>query len=329
MKKSAHLIILSSLVILITLFSKSVLAQQSSLGLSAIPPRLEITDANPGDVLTKEIKVRNESRTEKVITVSVEDFIVVDDLGTPVRIETESQNDNRWAAANWIQVSPTQVKLKPGETKALVLTLLVPQDATPGGHYAMVLYNHNADTTITQTGAAIETKVGSLVYVTVPGDITENAQVKEFSTKKFFEYGPVDFKTIITNLSDIHIAPAGSINIYNTLGLRSHQLKLSNTNIFPYTSREFDNTLNRKFMFGYYRAKLNAVYGPSGKPIDATLSFWVIPYKIVILVLIILIPLIFFIRQRKKNPPKTQNNPQVEALEQELEALKKKYQDRS
>ena len=96
MKKSAHLIILSSLAILITLFSKSVLAQQSSLGLSAIPPRLEITDANPGDVLTKEIKVRNESRTEKVITVSVEDFIVVDDLGTPVRVETESQNDNRW-----------------------------------------------------------------------------------------------------------------------------------------------------------------------------------------------------------------------------------------
>lgn len=329
MKNSAQLKILSLLVILITLFTKPALAQQNSLGLSAIPPRLEITTASPGDIITKEIKVRNESRTEKVITVSVEDFIVVDDVGTPVRVETENQNDNRWAAANWIQVSPTQIKLKPGETKALVLTLLVPENATPGGHYAMVLYNHNADTTITQTGAAIETKVGSLVYVTIPGDINENAQVKEFSTNKFFEYGPVNFKTIITNLSDIHIAPAGSINIYNTFGLRSHQLKLSNTNIFPYTSREFDNTLDRKFMFGYYRAKLNAVYGPSGQPINATLSFWVIPYKIVILVLIILILLFLFIRLKKKNRPNTQDNPKVEELEQELEALKKKYQDRA
>ncbi len=329
MKNSAQLKILSLLVILITLFTKPAFAQQNSLGLSAIPPRLEITTASPGDVITKEIKVRNESRTEKVITVSVEDFIVVDDVGTPVRVETENQNDNRWAAANWIQISPTQIKLKPGETKALVLTLLVPENATPGGHYAMVLYNHNADTAITQTGAAIETKVGSLVYVTIPGDINENAQVKEFSTNKFFEYGPVNFKTIITNLSDIHIAPAGSINIYNTFGLRSHQLKLSNTNIFPYTSREFDNTLDRKFMFGYYRASLNAVYGPSGKPINATISFWVIPYKIVILVLIILVLLFLFIRLKKKNRPNTQDSPKVEELEQELEALKKKYQDRA
>jgi len=299
---------------------------QSSLGLTAIPPRLEIT-VNPGEVITKEIKIRNESNTEKSISTSVRDFIVTDDLGTPLQIEATDQSSNRWTASSWIQISPTSLLLKPGETKSLVLTVITPEDALAGGHYAMVLHTPQNDITITQTGAAVETNVGTLVYITIPGDITQNASIKEFSAPKFSEYGPIDFKTVITNLSDIHITPAGAINIYNTFGLKSAQINLDNINIFPGTSREFINTLNRKLMLGRYKAQINATYGTTGQLLTATIFFWVIPYKLIALLLAIILIIFLIIKLKKKTPPVSEA-PKVEQLEKELEELKKKYQDR-
>jgi hypothetical protein len=299
---------------------------QSALGLTAIPPRLEIT-VNPGEVITKEIKIRNESSTEKTISTSTRDFIVTDDLGTPLQIETTDQISNRWTASTWIQISPSQLKLKPGETKSLLLTVIAPDDALAGGHYAVVLHTPNNEATLTQTGASVETNVGTLVYLTVPGDITQNASIREFSAPRFSEYGPVDFKTTITNLSDIHITPAGAINIYNTFGLKSAQINLDNTNIFPGTSRDFINTLSRKIMLGRYKAQINATYGTTGQLLTATLFFWVIPYKLIALLLAVIIIIFLIIKLQKKAPPLSEL-PKVEELEKELEDLKKKYQDR-
>lgn len=310
------------------IFSKTILAQ-SALGLTAIPPRLEI-NVNPGQVITKEIKIRNESRTEKVISTTTKDFIVTDDLGTPLQIEAADDSSNRWAASSWIQVSPSQIRLKPGETKSLILTVITPENALAGGHYAVVLHTPAKDISLTQTGATIETNVGTLVYITVAGDIKENAIIKNFTAPKFSEYGPVNFKTIITNLSDIHITPSGSINVYNLFGLKSAQIKLDNTNIFPNTSREFVNTFNKKILFGRYKAQINAVYGTNGQLLTATIFFWVIPYKLIALIVVIVVLVILLLKLKKKSPPDSSvvETPQVEELEKELEALKKKYQDK-
>lgn len=301
---------------------------QSALGLTAIPPRLEIT-VNPGQIVTKEIKVRNESNQEKTISTSSKDFIVTDNLGTPLQIENNDPSDNRWAASSWIQISPTRLKLKPGETKSLVITIITPEDALAGGHYAMILHTPNNQTIISQTGASIETNVGTLLYLTVSGNITENASIKEFSAPKFSEYGPINFKTIITNLSDLHITPAGSISIYNMLGSKTDQIELKNTNIFPYTSREFISTLKQKLLLGRYQAKLTAAYGTTGQVLAATIFFWVIPYKLIALLVAIIIIIILLLKLKKNTPPLSPTEtPKVEELEKELEDLKKKYQDR-
>lgn len=296
---------------------------QSALGLSAIPPRLEVT-LNPGEVITREIKVRNESKVEKILSTTAKDFVVTDDKGTPVQIDSPGDNySNRWAASAWLQLSQSQIKVKPGETKSLILTILAPEDAAPGGHYAMVLHSPKNEVALTETGAAIETYVGTLVYITIPGDITQDASVREFSAPRFSEYGPIDFKSIITNLSDIHISPVGSIAVKSWLGLPTANLPLEKLNIFPYTNREFQNTLNKKFLFGRYQAKLNAAYGTSGGLLAATLYFWVIPWKLLLTLAAIIAIVVTLIILKKRSSP-----PQIQELEKELDDLKKKYRDK-
>jgi hypothetical protein len=328
MKK--NLIPLSSFLLLVSSFLLLVspIHAQNFIGLSAIPPRLEI-QIKPGEVLTKEIKVRNESNIEKVITTNIKDFIVADDAGTPISLES-ADTDNRWAAASWIQVSPSTLKLKPGETRSLIVSIVAPDDATAGGHYTMILHTPQNQTMLDQSGALIETNVGTLLYITVPGDIKEKALVADFSAPRFLEYGPVNFKTIVNNLSDIHISPIGQITIKNILGLTTATLDLDRTNIFPYTSREFQNVLNKKWLFGRFQATLNAGYGTTGQALIASLFFWVIPWKLIILLiasLIIIFVIVKLAKQKRSSPPSSENG-KVEELEKELENLKKKYQDR-
>ena len=300
---------------------------QAFLGVSAIPPRLEIS-VEPGKSITKEIKVRNESSIEKIISTQVKDFVVVDDLGTPIQIEGTGDSSNRWAASSWIQVSATSLKLKPGETKTLMVTVIAPEDALPGGHYAMILHSPQNETALSETGSLIETNVGTLVYVTIPGDIKESASIKDFSAPLFSEYGPVDFKATVTNLSDIHITPVGQIAITNSLGFKTATLPLETVNIFPYTSREYHQTLNRKLMLGRFKAQFVAAYGTSGQLVNATLFFWVIPWRLILTIVAVALIIVIIVKlNRQKKIANSPDSPKVEELEKELSALKKKYRD--
>lgn len=301
---------------------------QSSLGLSAIPPRLEIT-IKPGETITKTIKVRNESKLEKIISTNIKDFIVVDDSGTPVQIDSKDIS-NRWSASTWIQVSSNKLKLKPGETQNISVTIIVPEDALPGGHYAMILHSPNNDTLLSETGAIIQTNVGTLVYITISGDINESAKIKNFTAPKFSEYGPISFKAVITNLSDIHISPMANIMVTNFLGLKTANISLDDINIFPYTSREYNTSLNKQILFGKFKAQLSAAYGSAGQIATSTIFFWVIPYKLIITLVAILTIVILILKLKKISTEETNGTqPKIDQLEQELENLKKKYKDRN
>jgi hypothetical protein len=303
---------------------------QSALGLSAIPPRLEIT-AKPGEVVTKELKLRNEAATTRTITTNVKDFIVSDTDGTPTQVDS-ADIDNRWAASDWVHLSPTSFSLKPGETKGLTVSIIVPEDAAPGGHYAVVLHNPQNEAVLSETGSSIETNVGTLLYITVPGDVRQEARLDKFSAPKFSEFGPIPISTAITNLSDIHIAPKGSIKITNWFGGTTSDIPLPTFNIFPYTNRLFDTTLPQKFLFGRYKAQLNAAYGTAGGLVTGVIYFWVIPWRIILLVIIsiTLIGALFYLLKNTHNSQTKDNDEDLPPIEDDSQVnqLKNKYRDR-
>ena len=300
--------------ILFFLVSPRLTLAQSTIGVSAIPPRLELV-AKPGETISHEIKVRNDSETDRDLVITIKDFIVSDDAGTPIAVDT-SFTQNRWAASSWLQISPTSFHLKAGQTKSLILSVITPIDALPGGHYVMVLHSPST-TSPSKTGAAVQVNVGTLVYLTVPGPITQKAQINYFNAPSFSEYGPISFTTSIKNLSDIHIAPIGTITITNLLGHITTKLPLIKTNIFPNTSRELINTLDRKWLFGRYRADFSAAYGTAGGLLTATLFFWVIPWRFILLLLlcaIFIILLLIFLHHHPRFSP-----------QKEIKKIEKKY----
>jgi len=296
-KRSLFLALTTGLVLSLALFSRSVNAQEI-IKMTAIPPRLEIS-ADPGQAVAHQLKVRNEGDSQIALQVKVQDFIVTDNDGTPSPISEDVSN--RWAASLWINVSPQKIILNPGETKTLDLVAVVPQDANPGGHYAVVFYSPVDGANIDGSASSVSPNVGSLIYFTVAGEVSEDARVTKMTIPGFQEYGPIKIDTEILNLSDIHLKPQGVIRIYDMLGGLKSTIALEEKNIFPGVSRLYENTWNQKWGLGKYKATLEAGYGTSGGALAASVFFWIIPWRIITIAILIVILVALLITYFKKS----------------------------
>lgn len=288
--------------------------------ITAIPPKVELK-GDPGQTLTATLKVRNDTTSTQNYTIAVEDFIVIDKQGTPIPVATSISN--RWSLASWIS-APDEVPVDAGGTQVINVTVKIPMTALSGGHYAMLTYTPNVQTKpgdLKQTGNIITQRVGTLIYVTVSGPITEKATLTRFTVPKFLEQGPVDFSGTIESLSDTHVNPKGTITISNPLNTKVAEVKVDAGNIFPETSRDFSAVWDQKWGWGRYKADLNLVYGVSGI-ITATAFFWLFPIRLVIYSLIALIAVLTIIIALNNRSKKHQQE-----LEKEVKELKEELQN--
>lgn len=261
-------------------------ANADKIRLTAIPTKVEF-EIDPGQVAQEELKVRNESEVELAIEVEVQDFVVFDDKGTPTPVNEDLSG--RWAMSKWVTVSPSRLILQPNETKIVSLVINIPENALPGGHYTMITYKPVVDFSNSGSSSQLTQRVGTLTSLIVSGPINEDARITQFRTiPGFFEFGPIDFNTEILNLSDIHIQPQGQITVTNMLKKVSAVLPLEEVNIFPFVTREYNNTWQTKWGFGRYRAELEAYYGSTGQLATAVIYFWILPYRIIAAVVLML-----------------------------------------
>ena len=122
---------------------------------------------------------------------------------------------------------------------------------------------------------------------------------KDAKKAKFFETGPIGFTERLKNTGTVHVKPVGYVDVRNMFNKRIAQLPVSNParNVLPDSIRKFDQQLEAKRLFGRYTATMNVSYGKTNKLTSKTISFWVIPYKLILIVLAGLVLLIVLFRQ--------------------------------
>lgn len=270
-----------------------------------IPPRFDFFGA-PGDTVVEKLRVRNDSATALNYAVDVEDFTAKDDEGGVDLLDEDSQTEtSSFRLARWVTVEPSRFTIAAGSERILDVTVRIPKDAEPGGHFASVLVR-NAGTQ-EPGSAAVDTRVGSLMFLRVAGAITEKASVDYFKAEESFsQFGPVILALRSKNEGNVHLAPKGTIVITNMFGQKVAELPLATANVLPGSARIARTTWDQKNLFGRYTATLVAEYGQNsgadGQPnkLSATTSFFVMPLYVVWTALAILVILFLLITQRKK-----------------------------
>ena len=271
---------------------------QGSSRITVSPLNFELT-ANPGDTVTNTVRISNPGSSVITIRMEVEDFTVVGETG---RVVVEPAETETYSLAGWVEVLPDLFTLQPGEQQAVEFSIKVPFNAEPGGHYGSILASTIAVTGEGFTGAAIAQKVGSLVLLSVSGDVIEELNVKEFTAPGFLEFGPIPFVIRFENEGTIHVRPRGFVTITNWRGKKVVDLEFPQKNVLPDSTRRIEVTWDTKWLLGKYTATIVGSYGSSNNPITPwVLTFWVIPWKLLIGVTIVslIVLLILFLTRRR------------------------------
>lgn len=296
-------VVSASLLQVHTIHAQSAQNQTSGItateGMQISPARVEL-NAEPGKTYTVPLKVTNVTSSNLTFTYVVNDFGQKNETGTPnIMLDDVPRSAS---IKQWVQPIST-FNLKPGEEIAFDATLKVPADAEPGGHYGIVRFSGN-EPNVSGNGVGLSASAGTIFLVRVAGDIKEQVNLITFSGAKgdsfsnFFESGPVTLVTRFKNTGNVHVKPTGHIEVRDIFGNVAGTLDVNKDlgNVLPGSVRRFESTLKDKPLFGPYTAHLSIGYGTAGQAITEDFTFWVIPYKPILLGLLSIVTLFFVIR---------------------------------
>ncbi|HSH55413.1 MAG TPA: hypothetical protein VK983_01145, partial [Candidatus Limnocylindrales bacterium] len=288
--------------------------QRAPLNLMTSPLPLNIV-TKPGQTVTSELRVKNNGTRPERLKVELLKFSANGETGSP-QIKEREPKDTYF---DWVSFSETNFLAEPNVWKTVKMTIKTPKEAA-FGYYLAVLFSRAAPDKPTGGASGVEGGVASLVLLNVdaPGAKRE-AQVAEFiATKKVYEFLPADFSVRMKNPGNVHVAPAGNIFVKRgDTQVAALEFNGQRGNILPQTNRVFEQTWNdgfprfetkgtgstatqeltwnfqdlQKLRFGKYTATLVAVYddGQRDIPVEAVVSFWVIPWRILGGLLLILL----------------------------------------
>lgn len=276
-------------------------AAQAGQGLEVTKPLYDLR-TDPGQDVKFRVKVRNITTDTLLIKTQYEDFVADGEDGAPKILQGSSEK-SPYSIKDWIESIPS-VTLKPGQQVPIIVTLNVPSNASPGGHYGVIRFT-GTPPEIADTGVSLSASVGSLILVNVSGKTTESAKIAQIyvshndKRSSFFEQGPLVITTRVQNLGNVHFQPHGTLQITNMLGknVQVSQFNPQNRNVLPGSIRRFNNTLDKSRLFGRYVVHADVVYGSNNQIASATYSFWVIPYKLILSLILMIGILVFVFKQ--------------------------------
>lgn len=260
-------------------------AQQAN-AIAISPVKFELS-ANPGDSIQNILRVYNDTTEPVLVSVNVDNFSPTGEAGQVVI--DENTPDTGFSLKSWITLNQSSFTLEPRASQTVEFTIAVPQNAEPGGHYGSILASIAPVDAVTGGGVGIAQRVGALLLLDVAGEVTEKMYIAEFVAPEFSEYGPVDLTLRLKNDGSVHLKPRGYITITNMFGKEAGTIDIPQTNVLPQSVRKFDLGWGVKYMYGKYTATLSAIYGSANEPLAAVATFWIVPWKLLVVALLAII----------------------------------------
>lgn len=287
------------------------------------PPSVGLV-VKPGGSVSTDLKIQNHGLSTEHVKVTVMKFGARGQDGTPDLQELKPGDD----FAKWASFSENRFDAEPNVWKTVHVNIAPPKSAAFGYYYAVVFSREGAEKHIVKKHANLLGAVASLLLVDVqaPGAVRQ-AKIAEFSTaNKIQEFLPTTFNVRLQNTGNVHVAPRGNIFITKSgKNLALLEVNLKKGYILPKSYRKFtadwtdgtpayktetadgkvvkdrtgaaverldwSNFSTTKLRFGKYDAKLVVVFNDGRGDIstEARLSFWVIPWRIIGGVLIVVL----------------------------------------
>jgi hypothetical protein len=289
-----------------------------NLQISPLPIEL---NTKPGTSIKTDLRVRNVGN--KIEKLQVRLLAVSEDNNGQVHLTNPTSTDE-WV--KWVNFDRQTFDAPPNQWQTVKMTVNVPKSAA-FGYYFAVEYLRASDITPQPGKAVAHGAVATFILLNADAaGAKRQAQIASFSAdRKSYEFLPAIFTVKVKSTGNVHVAPHG--NIFIAKGGKQVgviDVNASKGNILPNGSRFFESSWNDGFpvyhakigpdnqpvldkngqpekslkwdfshanrlRFGHYTAHLVMVYddGTRDIPMEATVSFWIIPWRVIGILLVV------------------------------------------
>ncbi len=278
-------------------------AQSSGNGLSISPTKAEYS-IEKGKAETVSIQIKNLTKGRVIAKAFVNDFEADSDTGNPKLIIDRSSEVSSSSLATFI-LGLEDVPLGPEESKEVLLTIQVPQNAISGAYFGAIRFTSVPDTgngTKPDSQVSLNASVATILLVEVPGNITQKIQVQNVFVYKangkassIFTSVPKQVGVDVKNTGNGFAKPFGKVLVKNMSGSTVDTYEINDTvprgNVLPNTTRSFKNDIKGIKMPGRYTVEANVSFA-KGEILLATASFWYLPVWFIVVVGVVLVALV-------------------------------------
>jgi hypothetical protein len=282
-----------------------------------VSPSPLVTTLKPGQTTTVELKVRNAgSQTEK-LKIAPRSFTINNTTG-----ELKFDDTVVPQVASWTSFASPNFTVDPGQTFTEEVKFAVPKDAGFSYSFALVINRQNVSQTTDVAGRLLKGSIATFTLINIdrPG-ATRQLQIADFSTNQsIYEYLPAKLNIQLRNTGNTIVQPAGNVFIQrgsnDKVPINTLPVNQNNGYILPGSVRTLsvdwsdgfqvlhsvtagDGTTSQQLSWdwsnlshlriGRYTAKLVAIYndGQRDIPVMGEVSFWVIPWKLLLGALVV------------------------------------------
>ncbi len=293
MRKASIVKFLAALsLMLIAVVPVSVLASSAgsnSSGIKVFPIRTDLT-IDQGKQTTVNITLQNLTSAKATFAAQVDNFSSYNLKGIPNIIVNSKSNDQH-------SIQPFIGPIKnftvgADQASTVNIPIKVPADTSGGGYYGAIRFIEISSSS--EKTVNIDVSVASLILITVPGpQLNQDLALSTFNVDQnnqpgrlFFSNRNLSVNSIFTNDGNVQVEPFGKLTIENMSGKVIKTLSINKSippgNVLPNSSRQFTVNISGLSAPGEYKAVGAYGYGDQGRLLTASVTFYVIPAWLVI-----------------------------------------------
>lgn len=290
---------LGALLLVAAVFTSTASAQSSAANtLKVSPVRSDVT-IEAGKSGKVPVTITNLTSSDILVAAIENDFIQGDESGTPSIILDEDEYAPTHSLKRFMKPLDN-VTVPANDSVTVNVEIVVPAGAQAGGYFGALRF---APTTPDSGGQVnLSASVASLILLTVPGPVTEQLNLTDFTIQQGGKAG-TDFRTAndlnvafrFENKGNIQLGPFGKISVTQGKDLVYDYDFNQNTPrevVLPDGARKWEVPIKNIGEFGYYTVHATFTYGTTNKTIEVERSFWVIPTAYIIAAIALLVLLI-------------------------------------
>jgi hypothetical protein len=270
----------------------------------AISPLRQEIEIKQGTRYTGTIQLKNTGAQSIKVDLSAEAFQVKDTNYDYTFLPNSPIN-------SWVHFNVSTITIDPGGIYPVHFVINVPLNAEPGGAYISLFASSQSDSS---AGIASVNRVGSLLYLTLPGATTRIGSLINFSSPYIGTSEPT-WSATIHNSGNLHFQSNTTVSLKTLWGSTVSETPTTSL-ILPSSIRLLEGTAQSPTWLGLYVLQYDISLGDNGHAVG-TRPYLYAPIGQVVVLLILCISALLFMRTwrarrkttRVKKSPETPKPP--------------------